>query len=60
MREKTTPVRMDRDLLPPLRKIVSESRDELDLKKYGSISDIVTEAVKQFLRRQKKTVGGSA
>ena len=49
--EKTKPVRIDAELLPPVDKAVEGIKDEFGIQKYPSRRALIDAAVKDFLRK---------
>ena len=52
--EKWANVRIPVELLVAVEKLVKEEKDEFGMPKYRSKSEVVTEAVKQFLQKHSK------
>jgi len=54
MAQKTQTVRIARELVGPLKKLVEELKDEYDMPLFESQTDAVTQAVKDFLKKHMK------
>jgi len=52
--EKWATVRIPQELLDAVEDFVERAKDEFGLSKYGSKSEAIAEAVKEFLRKHSK------
>jgi|GEM_PF-3242118 Arc/MetJ-type ribon-helix-helix transcriptional regulator len=53
--EKWATVRVPVELLKAIEKLVKEEKDEFGMPRYSSKSEVVAEAVKQFLKKHKES-----
>ena len=55
--DKWTTVRVPTELLKAIDEFIKTQIDEFGLPKYSSKSDVVTEAIKEFLKKHKEEAG---
>jgi len=51
MKRRSAVVRMDKELIPPLRRLIAEVKDEYGRRRYRNLTRAVTEAVEEFLKK---------
>jgi len=56
-KRRTAAVKMDRELIPPMKKLIARVKDGFGRQKYASVSEAVTEAVEDFLKKHREGRG---
>ena len=58
MREELFPVKIPKELIPHIDRVVESTKDSFGLRMFRSRNDFVTEAVKRFLKEFLEQGGG--
>jgi len=49
--KRSVAVRMDKELIPPLRRLIIETKDEFGRRRYRNLARAITVAVEEFLKK---------
>ena len=53
-KQRTAAVKIDRELIPHLKKLVARVKDRFERQRYANVAEAVTEAVEDFLKKHRK------
>jgi len=51
MKKRSTAVRIDTELIPPLKRLIAETKDEFGRRRYRNLTRAITVAVEEFLKK---------